>query len=63
MYRVCENGIYRDATQEEIEELEKMQQESQNQEPTLEEKVINLQEENQMLKECILEMSEIVYGG
>lgn len=65
MYRVCENGIYRDATTEEIEELEKMQQESQNQvqEPTLEEKVINLQEENQMLKECILEMSEIVYGG
>lgn len=65
MYRVCENGIYRDATQQEIEELEKMQQESQNQvqEPTLEEKVINLQEENQMLKECILEMSEIVYGG
>lgn len=65
MYRICENGIYRDATQEEIEELEKIQQESQNQvqEPTLEEKVTNLQEENQMLKECILEMSEIVYGG
>lgn len=65
MYRVCENGIYRDATTEEIEELEKMQQESQNQvqEPTLEEKVTELQEENQMLKECILEMSEIVYGG
>ena len=55
----------RDLTQEEIEELEKMQQERQNQvqEPTLEEKVINLQEENQMLKECILEMSELVYGG
>lgn len=65
MYRVCENGIYRDATTEEIEELEKMQQENQNQvqEPTLEEKVTNLQEENQMLKECILEMSEIIYGG
>lgn len=65
MYRVCENGIYRDATTEEIEELEKMQQESQNQvqEQTLEEKVTELQEENQMLKECILEMSEIVYGG
>lgn len=61
--RICENGIYRDATQEEIEELEKIQQESQVQEPTLEEKVTELQEENQMLKECILEMSEIVYGG
>lgn len=55
----------RELTQEEIEELEKMQQESQNQvqEPSLEEKVTNLQEENKMLKECILEMSEIVYGS
>ena len=59
------NGKYSEMTQQEIEELEKMQQESQNQvqEPTLEEKVTSLQEENQMLKECILEMSEIVYGG
>ena len=65
MYRICENGIYRDATQEEIKEFEKIQQESQNQiqELTLEDKVANLQEENQFLKDCILEMSEIVYGG
>ena len=65
MYRVYDNGVYRDITQEEIKEFEKMQQENQNQvqEPTLEDKVANLQEENQMLKECILEMSEIVYGG
>ena len=57
--------IEKELTQEEITELEKMQQESQNQvqEQTLEEKVTELQEENQMLKECILEMSEIVYGG
>lgn len=62
--RICENGIYRDATQEEIEEFEKMQQQEQTeQQPTLEEKVADLQEENKMLKECILEMSEIVYGG
>ena len=65
MYRVYDNGVYRDMTQEEIEEFEKMQQESQNQfqEPTLEDKVASLQEENQFLKDCILEMSEIVYGG
>ena len=64
-YRVYDNGVYRDMTQEEIKELEKMQQESQNQvqEPTLEDKVASLQEENQFLKDCILEMSEIVYGG
>lgn len=63
MYRVYENGIYRDATQEEIEEFEKIHQEPTEQQPTLEEKVVDLQEENKMLKECILEMSEIVYGG
>jgi hypothetical protein len=61
--RVYENGIYRDATQEEIEEFEKIHQEPTEQQPTLEEKVVDLQEENKMLKECILEMSEIVYGG
>lgn len=64
-YRILNNGVYRDATTKEVEELEKMQQESQNQiqESTLEEKVANLEEENKMLKECILEMSELVYGG
>jgi hypothetical protein len=63
LYRVCENGIYRDATAEEIEKLEKMRQENQNQvkEPTLEEHVKQLQKENQMLTDCLLEMSEIVY--
>ena len=65
MYRVYDNGVYRDMTQEEIKEFEKIQQENQNQvqEPTLEDKVVSLQEENQFLKDCILEMSEIVYGG
>ena len=59
--------IEKELTQEEIDELEKIQQENQNQnqvqEPTLEDKVASLQEENQFLKDCILEMSEIVYGG
>lgn len=31
------------------------------QQPTLEEKVVTLQEENAMLTACILEMSELVY--
>ena len=30
-YRIYDNGTYRDMTTEEIEEIEKMQQESQNQ--------------------------------
>ena len=32
-------------------------------EPTLPERVQSLTEENQMLVDCILEMSEIIYGG
>ena len=31
--------------------------------PSLEEQVEALKEQNQMLTDCILEMSEIVYGG
>lgn len=31
--------------------------------PSLEEQIEALQEQNQMLTDCILEMSEIVYGG
>ena len=47
------------------EEIENMQQENQNQvqELTLEDKIASLQDENQFLKDCILELSEIVYGG
>ena len=32
-------------------------------EPTLPERIQSLTKENQMLTDCILEMSEIVYGG
>lgn len=32
-------------------------------EPSLEEQLAALTEQNQMLTDCILEMSEIVYGG
>lgn len=49
--RICENGIYRDMTQEEIEEYNKKQQEQTPQEPTLEEKVKLLEQENLKLKE------------
>lgn len=31
-------------------------------EPTLEEKVTALQEQNEMLKQCLMEMSEVVYA-
>lgn len=32
-------------------------------EPTAEERLAKLEEQNNMLMECILEMSEVVYGG
>lgn len=60
--RICENGIYRDMTPEELEEYNK-QQSGVTQEPSLEENIKILQQENSMLRGCILEMSEIVYGG
>ena len=31
--------------------------------PSLEDQIKELQEQNQMLTDCLLEMSEIVYGG
>lgn len=31
--------------------------------PTLDDQIAALQEQNQMLTDCLLEMSEIVYGG
>lgn len=49
--RICENGIYRDMTQEEIEEYNKKQQEQTPKEPTLDEKVKLLEQENLKLKE------------
>lgn len=49
--RIYDNGIYRDMTQEEIEEYNKNNQEQPPQEPTLEEKVKLLEQENLKLKE------------
>lgn len=65
MYRVCENGIYRDATQEEIEELEKMQQESQNrtQELTLEDKIQANTEELERQAQAIEDLIMMTLGG
>ena len=42
--RICENGIYRDATTEEIEEINKNQQSQTAQEPTLEERIASVEE-------------------
>ena len=44
-YRIYDNGIYRDMTAEEIAELEKMQTEAPEPEPTPEERIKQLEEQ------------------
>ena len=44
-YRICINGIYRDMTAEEIAELEKMQSEALEPEPTPEDRIKELEEQ------------------
>lgn len=58
--RIYENGVYRDMTQEEIDEMQQHQEEIKYV-PSLEQKLNSLEEANQMLTDCILEMSEILY--
>lgn len=57
-----ENGKYVEMTQEEINEQKQLFEIlEKSRKPTIEEKVMALQEENTMLTACILEMSELVY--
>lgn len=56
------NGKYIELTQEEIEELKKQEQEALPQQPTLNEEVQNLKTQNEILTQCLLEMSEILYS-
>ena len=54
--------IKRDMTAEEIAEMEKAQEEMPEPEPTPEERIAQLEAQNQMLAECLMEMSQIVYA-
>lgn len=60
MYRVCENGIYRDATQQEIEELEKMQREETEQPKS---QLDLIQEEQERQAQAIEELIMMTLGG
>lgn len=51
--RVCENGIYRDMTAEEIAELEKLATEMPAPEPTPEERIAALEKDNAELREAL----------
>ena len=51
--RICENGIYRDMTAEEIAELEKLAAEAPVPEPTPEECIAALEQDNAELRSAI----------
>lgn len=54
--------VYRDATTEEIAEMERQHAEMPNPEPSPEERLAELEAQNQMLTQCLMEMSQIVYA-
>lgn len=56
------NGVYIEMTREEIAELERISEEMPPAEPTPEERISALEEQNAMLTECILELSELLYN-
>lgn len=53
MNRISENGIYRDMTAEEIAELEKLAAEAPAPEPTPEERIAALEQDNAELRSAI----------
>ena len=53
--RICENGIYRDMTPEEIAEMEKLAAEMPTPEPTAEERIATLEEALNMLLSGVTE--------
>lgn len=52
-YRICVDGIYRDMTPEEIAEMEKIAAEAPAPEPTPEERIAALEQDNAELREAI----------
>lgn len=54
--RIYENGIYRDMTAEEVAELEKLATEMPAPEPTPEERIAALEQDNAELREALEEL-------
>ena len=54
--------VYRDATPEEIAEMERQRAEMPAPEPSQEERLAELEAQNQMLTQCLMDMSHIVYA-
>lgn len=53
-YRICDNGIYRDMTTEEIAELEKMQTDAPAPTPTIEERMASVEEDTAIIRAILM---------
>ena len=60
--KICENGVIRDMSPEEIAEIERAIAEAPEPEPTPADRIAELEAQNQVLTECLMEMSQIVYA-
>ena len=60
--KICENGVIRDMSPEEIAEIERAIAEAPEPEPTPDDRIAELEAQNQALTECLMEMSQIVYA-
>lgn len=58
--KICENGIYRDMTAEEIAELEKLATEMPAPEPSPEERIAELEKDNAELREAMEALLSVV---
>lgn len=54
--------VYRDATPDEVAEVERQQAEMPEPKPSPEERLAELEAQNQILTQCLMEMSQIVYA-
>ena len=52
--KICENGIYRDMTAEELAELEKMQTEAPAPTPTIEERMASVKEDTKVIRAILM---------
>ncbi len=59
---MCENGVIRPMSPEEITELNRQQAEAPEPVPTPDDRIAELEAQNQVLIECLMEMSQIVYA-
>lgn len=59
---MCENGVIRPMSPEEITELNHQQAEAPEPVPTQDDRIAELEAQNQVLTECLMEMSQIVYA-